>query len=133
MNIRKIHLDIRKEKPGRYLTAFDLAVVAQILGAPVAWCYVNTMEPAVVSGNHWHRHKSELFVCVRGVVGVYLANPETGERSETELFAGDMMSGLVVPAGIAHAVKNRGDSFADLLVFATGEPRGDDDVEFFIF
>src|SRR3989338_10784750 len=128
MDIHVIDLDVRRGKPGRYLTSFDLAVVARLLGAPVAWCYVNTMGPGVVSGNHWHRQKSELFVCVSGVIDVYLAHPETGDRGEHTLVASDKPQGLIVPKGIAHVVKNRGEKFADLLVFATGEPRGGDDV-----
>ncbi len=132
MDIHLVELDVRKGKPGRYLTVFDFAAVSELLGAPVTCCYVNTMGPGVVAGNHWHREKRELFACVRGVISVHFAHPETGDRAEHTLVASDKGQGIVVPSGIAHAVKNCGETFADLLVFATGEPRGGDDVDFVV-
>lgn len=131
----EVPLDIRvsEKKPGRWLRVHDLEKIGQLLGASPRWVYENNMDAGAVSGNHYHEHKSELIVCVHGMVMVELCDRVSGDRCGTSLISdpgSKACKGLLILPGIAHAVRNNGRHLARILVFATGEPREEDDYEF---
>ena len=135
MELKEVPLDIRisEKKPGRWLRVYDLEKIGKILGASPRWIYENNMELGVVSGNHCHERKSELVVCVHGMVMVELCDRVSGDRCGTSLVSdpgSGACKGILIRPGIAHAVRNNGRHLARILVFATGEPREEDDHEF---
>lgn len=133
MEIRTVELDISKSKPGRTLTQFDLAEMEKILGAMPLYPYLVRMEKGgPPAGNHYHKLKKELLVCVEGRLKVVVEDIITKELQEIILNADQTVpssssQGVVIPANLAHVVENIGDATAGLLVFATSKARPPED------
>lgn len=126
MDVRTFPIDIRRKHLDRYLTVIVLAEVGQALGEPVTVMYTNNLEPGSVAGNHYHIRKREVFQVSHGRVEVHLLDVGTRDRVMVRLSSDPGSRDcryLVVPSGVAHAVRNIGPGIARLNVFATDEPR----------
>ncbi len=77
--------------------------------------------PGQVRGNHFHHAASEWFTVVQGQARAVLADPDTGNRRDSRLCATEPVS-LFVPAGVAHAFLNPGDSGESMLLIADADP-----------
>lgn len=130
MDIQRIPLNVNRKHDNRYLVTVDLAKVAAALGEPVTIIYTNNMEPGAIAGNHYHKSKREAFRAAHGRLEIALLDIDTQER-RTLFLDSDPGSPdfacIVVPFGVAHAVRNVGSSIARLDVFATDEPRKAED------
>lgn len=84
--------------------------------------YVTSARPGEVKGNHLHRRMGEWFAVVQGHGTVELCDPATGARRAIAVSAWEPAS-VYVPAGVAHAVVNRGDG--DLICVAWAEAEHD--------
>lgn len=133
MEIQTIPLTISGSKPGRTLTQFDLPALSVFSGELLLYPYVVCLLPeSAAAGNHYHRRKREVFVCLEGEMKITFVNPETDERAEIILRADAATASpdpraVVVPIAIAHAVENIGTGIATLLVFASHKARDPDD------
>jgi len=131
MKLKTFKLDFRHGKPGRYLSAFDLGKISEQIGQKVEVVYIANLDVGGVAGNHYHKEKVEMFVCLHGEVQVLLVDVETGEKKELTLSAAvddEHNVGLFIPANVAHTVKNTAEEMSRLAVFANHGPRveGDD-------
>ncbi|MBU0646221.1 cupin domain-containing protein [Patescibacteria group bacterium] len=97
-------------------------------------------------GNHYHVKGLELILCLSGQVNVYLVDPEDLKNQTVMIL--NPGQGLVVPAGIAHAIENlpksrqpsdqacacrqadQNSTHAMLLIFSSSFPREDDNRDF---
>ena len=126
MDIQTFQPDVRRNHADRYLVVVTLAEVSEKLGEPVRVVYTNNMNPGAIAGNHYHKHKRECFRSAHGRMEVHLVDINTQERRVVVLDADPESSDhlcLIVPAGVAHAVRNIGADIARLDVYATDEPR----------
>jgi len=130
MDIQTVKIVVNRKHNDRYLTTVSLTEIAAVLQEPLTVLYTNVMEPGAVAGHHLHHHKREAFQAAFGMFEVFLEDPVTKER---QIFLLDATPGsprhhcLIVPAGIAHAVRNLSLHTAGLNVFATDEPRKPED------
>lgn len=69
--------------------------------------YVTSARPGEVKGNHLHRRMGEWFSVVRGEGTVEVYDPDSGSRRSIPL-SEEAPRSVYVPAGLAHAVVNRG-------------------------
>jgi dTDP-4-dehydrorhamnose 3,5-epimerase-like enzyme len=69
--------------------------------------YVTAARPGEVKGNHFHLGMGEWFAVVQGEATLELADPESGARRSIPLGASRPRT-VYVPAGVAHALVNRG-------------------------
>ncbi|HEU0055097.1 MAG TPA: glycosyltransferase, partial [Longimicrobium sp.] len=84
--------------------------------------YVTCAHPGEAKGNHLHRRMGEWFAVVQGEGSVEVCDPSTGSRMAVSVSAG-LPRTVYVPAGLAHAVVNRG--FEDLVCVAWAEAEHD--------
>jgi len=134
MEARTFRINIRRTKPNRGLMSFNLNQLEDFIGQKCAFPYVVTFDqPDVVAGNHYHKLKTELLVCIFGSVFVELVDPVTKRVFENPLVADEekQVNAILILPGIAHAVRSVGlQKEAVILVFSTGDPRGEDDIDF---
>ncbi len=91
-------------------------------GFPRGEIYVTAAHPGEIKGNHFHRRMGEWFSVVQGDGSLELCDPESGTRRRIELSA-TRPRVVYVPAGVAHAVVNRGDG--QLICIACAEDQHD--------
>jgi len=78
-------------------------------------CHVALTEPGAIRGNHFHRHRSEIFVLMGpGLVRLR----ENGVVREVNVPAGQAMR-FTVPPNVSHAIKNTGPHPMLLMAFST--------------
>lgn len=134
MEARTFRIHSNRSKPNRSLMGFNLKEVEEVIGKTCLFEYiVKFNRPQVVAGNHYHERKIELLVCIIGSVFVKLENPKTGEAMELHLHdeVKKADNAIIIPPGCAHAVVSHGPNRnAVLLVFSTGNPREEDDIEY---
>lgn len=132
MDIQRINFVRDSSKTNRTLVQWDIGEMGKCLGEAPLFPYLVTLLPGAVAGNHYHRIKRELIVCIRGAVAVVLEDVGSKERARVEL-NGDECSGVVVPILTAHSVLNQEQDEAEILVFATRKAREQgDDFEYLI-
>lgn len=129
MDIEKHSFVLRTSKPNRVLSVFDVVEVNNILGKTFDTVYVNSMEPGVVAGNHYHKTKEEIFACLFGKLEIYLEDQITKEKEMIILESGNPVL-LSVKPGVVHAVKNISNEMAHLIVFSVGKPKEEDAFEY---
>jgi glycosyltransferase involved in cell wall biosynthesis len=84
--------------------------------------YVTSARPGEVKGNHYHQRMGEWFAVVQGEGSLEVCDPTGGARISVILSAREPSS-VYVPAGMAHAVVNRG--LEDLICVAWAEAEYD--------
>jgi dTDP-4-dehydrorhamnose 3,5-epimerase-like enzyme len=84
--------------------------------------YVTSARPGEAKGNHLHCRMGEWFSVVQGTGSVEICDPSTGSRLAIAVSA-DLPRSVYVPAGLAHAVVNRGTD--DLICVAWAEAEHD--------
>lgn len=125
MKLQFIPMKADKRHKNRYLLTVELEALFSVQVS-----YLNVMDSGAVAGNHRHERKLEAMRAVTGRFQVELLDVKTGERATAFL---DAVPGspdcqcLILPPGIAHAVRNVSDSVAVLEVFANEPPRLADD------
>ncbi len=133
MIVTSVPLNISAHKPGRTLTQLDLNALACLIGEPLLYPYLVRLQPqSEPAGNHYHKQKKEIFICVEGSLQIFFEDITTREHEEICLSADDVRPttseiALIVPVGVAHAVKNIGTRSATLLVLATQKAREPED------
>lgn len=70
--------------------------------------YVTTAYPAEAKGNHFHRRMGEWFSVIQGEGTLEVCDPESGHRRSVPVSSSRPCT-VYVPAGLAHAIVNRGD------------------------
>lgn len=70
--------------------------------------YVTTAHPGQVKGNHFHCRMGEWFTVIQGVGIVEVCDPESGHRLSVPVSTSRPCT-VYVPAGLAHAIVNKGD------------------------
>lgn len=93
--------------------------------------YVFTGFPGSVKGNHYHTRKTEWF-CVIGGEGELILSDMVSEQREHITLKGDQPTVVTIPAGVAHAIRNQGDTEMVVLAYIT-EPYNPDDPDTFPF
>ncbi|MEE2829724.1 MAG: WxcM-like domain-containing protein [Myxococcota bacterium] len=88
---------------------------------------VHTAETGVRRGDHLHNRATEWFSVVEGRALFELEDPQSGERKEIELEDSPPRT-LVVPAGLAHAIINRGPGPMTVVAWAD-HPHDPEDVK----
>lgn len=78
--------------------------------------FISKSKPGVVRGNHYHNHKIEWFVIVKGKGKVVVEDLESKEREEVVIDEEDNLA-VKMEVKKAHAVKNIGDNEMILLAF----------------
>lgn len=69
--------------------------------------YVTFSTPGIIRGNHYHTHKQEWFVVVRGRLQVVLKDVDSGERVELILTGNKYaFERIEIKENIAHAFRN---------------------------
>ena len=127
MKLQFVPVKADKRHQNRHLLTVELGTLFPV---PVQVSYLNVMDSGAVAGNHRHERKLEAMRAVTGRFQVELLNVKTGERATVFL---DAVPGspdchcLILPPGIAHAVRNVSDLVAVLEVFANEPPRLADD------
>jgi dTDP-4-dehydrorhamnose 3,5-epimerase-like enzyme len=84
--------------------------------------YVTSAMPGQAKGNHYHQRMGEWFAVVQGEGSLEMCDPESGARISVALNTVEACT-VYVPAGLAHAVVNRGNS--DLICIAWAEAEHD--------
>lgn len=87
--------------------------------------YVFTGVPGSVKGNHYHARKAEWFCLISGEGELVLFDRETEQRESITL-TGDRPTVVTIPVGIAHAIRNLGDTEMVVLAYIT-EPFNPED------
>ena len=87
--------------------------------------YVTAASPSTAKGNHFHRKMGEFFAIVQGDASVELCDPSTGEQRSIHLCSTKPAT-VYVPAGLAHAVVNRGECMMICVAWAEREHDPDD-------
>jgi oxalate decarboxylase/phosphoglucose isomerase-like protein (cupin superfamily) len=82
--------------------------------------YATAALPGEVKGNHFHRFMGEWFSVIQGHGSLELCIPESGQRQSVPLNA-EKPCTIYVPAGLAHAVVNSGDSVLICIAAAEAE------------
>lgn len=88
-------------------------------GGPLGHAHLASLEPGAIRGNHVHSGAAE-FVLVWGGK-VEIAWEEDG-RVAREVVGDDPLVVFEIPAGVAHAVTNVGDTTAYLIAYYFGSP-----------
>lgn len=78
--------------------------------------HASTSHPNYVRGNHYHKRKYEWFCVIGGTGLLVLEDIETGERKEIIMGEKNMVT-VRIPPGVAHGIKNVGDSIMFLIVY----------------
>jgi dTDP-4-dehydrorhamnose 3,5-epimerase-like enzyme len=84
--------------------------------------YVSSAKPGQAKGNHYHQRMGEWFSVVEGTGSLEICDPATGSRISVALGTTEPCT-VYVPAGMAHAVVNRGQN--DLICVAWAEAEHD--------
>lgn len=122
--ILKLEVAIRNNKPGRFLSLFDIQKMAALLGAPITTVYTITLHPGAVAGNHFHKGRREVMVCIAGHVELRTEDVQMQDQSTFDLSPGeDGYPYFCIQENVAHAVRNLSDGDSVVLVFTTVEPR----------
>ncbi|MBI1748525.1 MAG: dTDP-4-dehydrorhamnose 3,5-epimerase family protein [Acidobacteria bacterium] len=89
--------------------------------------HVSRAHPTYTRGNHYHTRKYEWFSVVGGNGLLALENVETGEREEIPMGEKNMVT-VRIPPGVAHGIKNIGDTTMYLIVYneETFDPKDPD-------
>lgn len=87
--------------------------------------YVFTGSPGSVKGNHYHVRKTEWFCVLSGQGELVLCDRESQQR-ECITLTGDRPTVVTIPAGMAHAMRNLGDTEMVVLAYIT-EPYNPED------
>ncbi|MFH2063116.1 MAG: WxcM-like domain-containing protein [bacterium] len=127
-----IELPLDASKPERTLLSLDLPKLSATLGWPITVSYyVFFTAQGETAGNHWHREKRELFLCLQGELRVSTVDISTG-RIERRILTSyprhgeRLIRALYIPTGTPHAVRSlTPDSI--LLVLANQPPRTPED------
>jgi UDP-2-acetamido-2,6-beta-L-arabino-hexul-4-ose reductase len=69
--------------------------------------FASTTRPGVVRGNHYHDHKAERFIVLRGQAKVRLRRLDQAEVHEYEVDGG-RFEAVVIPPGYVHSLENVG-------------------------
>lgn len=122
-------VEVKQTYPNRWLTRIFLKDIENFLGGPCLLVYHNTLLPAAVAGNHYHGKKVEVFMCSYGELRITLFDREHNAHTRLKLSANPESQDnhfLLVPAGVAHAVKNSTDQLAIITVFTNAETHDED-------
>jgi dTDP-4-dehydrorhamnose 3,5-epimerase-like enzyme/SAM-dependent methyltransferase len=76
-------------------------------GAQQGEVYVTSASSGEAKGNHFHQQMGEWFAVVQGEGSIEVCDPESGERRSIPLGVSRPRT-VFIPAGVAHAVVNRG-------------------------
>jgi len=76
--------------------------------------YVATINPQHIRGNHYHLKRLEWFFICKGEAEIYLENIETKEKNIIKV-SSKTPQRITIPLGVAHSVKNTGESIAYLI------------------
>lgn len=90
------------------------------MGVPGGEVYVTAARPGEVKGNHYHRRMGEWFAVVEGDGMLEVCDPRTGEHRSYPISSSSART-VYVPAGLAHAVVNRGESMLICIAWAEVE------------
>jgi dTDP-4-dehydrorhamnose 3,5-epimerase-like enzyme len=90
-------------------------------GEPLGHAHLASLEPGAIRGNHVHSGAAEFVLVWGGVVEIAW---EEGGRVAREEAGGDALVVYEIPAGVAHAVTNVGDTTAYLIAYYFGSPEG---------
>jgi dTDP-4-dehydrorhamnose 3,5-epimerase-like enzyme len=82
--------------------------------------YVTSARPGETKGNHFHCRMGEWFAVVQGEGSVEVADPSTGSRLAIRV-SSTFPRSVYVPAGLAHAVVNRGEGELICVAWAEAE------------
>ena len=94
---------------------------SQCAGPPPAGeVYVSAVHPGEAKANHYHLRMGEWFAVVQGSGTLELQDPSSGERRTVELDASAPTT-VFVPAGVAHALVNRGEDLMICVAWAEAE------------
>ena len=78
--------------------------------------HVSKAHPGYTRGNHYHTRKYEWFTVVGGEGLLVLEEVATGERRAIPMGDKNMVT-VRIPPGVAHGIKNVGDSVMYLIVY----------------
>ena len=82
--------------------------------------YVTSALPGQAKGNHYHQRMGEYFAVVQGTGSLEICDPASGARISVALNTLEPCT-VYVPAGMAHAVVNRGNDVLILVAWAEAE------------
>ena len=115
-------LDQKKDKRGR---VFEVLRREHVLEGGFGQVYVFTGSPGSVKGNHYHTRKTEWFCVISGEGELILCDCESQLRDYITL-SGDCPTVVTIPAGVAHAIRNLGDTEMIVLAYITEPYRPED-------
>lgn len=116
----------KPEKPGRSLSVVWDARIPLIGGFENKYSYlVSFTKKGNLAGNHYHRHKQELFIPVVDDFVIILEDVETKEREELTISTKDH-SVIYIPTRIAHTVVADSDTAVLLVIASSPGTEGDE-------
>lgn len=83
---------------------------------PFGQFYITTARPGVSKGNHYHLTKTEWFCVIKGDAQLVLEDHDSGEQMVIPMGEDNMVT-VKIPAGVAHGIKNVGQSDMYLLAY----------------
>lgn len=87
--------------------------------------YVFTGSPGSVKGNHYHTRKTEWFCLISGKGELFLYDRDHKQHDCITL-SGECPTVVTIPTGVAHAIRNLGDTEIIVLAYIT-EPYNPED------
>lgn len=85
--------------------------------------YITAVYPGVVKGWHWHKHQTDHFCVIRGMIKTVLYDRRNGSPTEGEInefFMGELNPIVVtIPRGVLHGMKGIGPETGILLNLVT--------------
>lgn len=98
-------LEKKKTKSG-FLVEFLKRTELNTPNTEFSLIYVVKILPGNISGNHFHKEKTEWMSIFNGKVNVVLEDVKTKEREEFVLDSSKELTRLLIRKGLAHAFKN---------------------------
>jgi len=110
MRVRRTTIHPHRDARGMILEPLERGELSRYVTIHIA-----VSEPQAVRGNHCHPHCEEVLI----VSGPGLVRFEDGEECRDETVQADEVARFDVAPGVAHAVRNTGDSPSLVIVFST--------------
>ena len=98
---------------------------SEMVNAPFGQIFISTVKQGKVKGNHYHKRKKEWYCTIRGSVTVHLLDVESGEKQTIDL-SEEEPTLLQINPGVSHAITNKGNEEAWILVYISESFNPDD-------
>lgn len=121
-------LDQKTDNRGR---VFEVLRREHVPAGGFGQVYVFTGCPGSVKGNHYHTRKTEWF-CVIGGEGELILCDRERQRRECITLNGNRPTVVTISVGVAHAIRNLGDTELVVLAYIT-EPYNPEDPDTYPF